>query len=936
MKFTYPLIALLCFSPLFLLAQKGSISGKIIDAKFADALIGASVRLEEGAGGAVTDLDGNFTIGNVPVGKHKITVNYTGYSPKTIDNVEVKNNEVTTVDIALEEPSVGTTITEVVVVATALRSSQSALTILQKNSPVIADGISAETIKRTPDRTTGDVIRRVSGASIQDGRFAVIRGLNDRYNVAMVNGSLLSSTEPDRRAFSFDIFPSALIDNLIVMKTASPDLPGEFAGGTIVINTKDIPEENYLNVSVSAGSNFLSTFKPYSKGTSGSTDWLGIEDGSRALPASMPATRGEYLALSERQQQDVARAFSNTWATTRESSARPNLGTQLIGGLLKKLNDKSSLGATLGMTYNNSYRFQLNNRKDYDAQSQIFEFNDSQYNNSVLWGALANFGYTFNSRNKLVFQNSYTVNTDNNVFQREGQELQDGFDLRSQAIEFTQTNLFSTRFAGEHAIGERKFKLNWGLGYNQTERNVPDQRRFLYRRPTPEPGDEPAPFSIFVPSGGGDPYRMGRVFLNLNEDVYNANLDFAVPFKLFGQGQTLKVGGLFQHKDRDFAGRLLGVVKAQTIVRPGLLQQPIETIFSPENFASDGFVLDDVTQNSDRYDAESDLSAGFAMLQNNFGRFKLTYGLRLENFRQALNSFDETNAPVNINRTTSNLLPSLNATYALNEQQNLRFSASQTVSRPEFRELAPFSFFDFVTQTLITGEPELRNANVYNFDLRYEIFPGMNQVLSVSAFFKHFDNPIEQVVASSGATTRIRTFRNIPSARNYGVEFEVRKNFGFVNEKFENLVAFANLALIRSELDLSNTNSPNPDRPLQGQSPYVANAGIQANFPKWGLNATAVYNVVGDRVFEVGFVGYNDIYERRRNLLDFQLSKKIGKRGEIKLNCQDLLAQDFVFYQDQNKNNKYDATTDAKNPQDNLVQRINAASTVSLSFGYRF
>lgn len=451
------LLLLTTFSclPFFLAAQKGSISGKIIDAKLGEALIGASVRLDEGAGGAVTDLDGNYVISNVSVGSHKITINYSGYSSKTIDPILVKNGELTVVDISLEEPATGTTISEVVIVATAARSSQTALTILQKNSPVIADGISSETIRRTPDRTTGDVIRRVSGASIQDGRFAVIRGLNDRYNVAMVNGSLLSSTEPDRRAFSFDIFPSALIDNLIVMKTASPDLPGEFAGGTIVINTKDIPEENYLNVSVNAGSNFLSTFKPYSRAVQGQTDWLGLDNGSRAMPAAMPTTRGEYLGLTPESQQDIARSFSNNWSTTRVSSARPNLGMQMIGGLLKKINDRSSFGATLGLTYSNGYRFQLNNRKDYDAQSQIFEFNDSQYNNSVLWGALANLGYTFNSRHKLVFQNSFTVNSDNNVFQREGEELQDGFDLRSQAIEFTQTNLLSTRFAGEHALGEQ-------------------------------------------------------------------------------------------------------------------------------------------------------------------------------------------------------------------------------------------------------------------------------------------------------------------------------------------------------------------------------------------------------------------------------------------------------------------------------------------------
>ncbi|MCK6693063.1 MAG: carboxypeptidase-like regulatory domain-containing protein, partial [Thermoanaerobaculia bacterium] len=285
---SYPFLGILLLLPLFLHAQKGSISGKIIDAKLAEGLIGCTVKVDDGAaGGAITDYEGRYMIANIPAGKHTITVTYTGYTDKRIEEVEVKNGEATTVDIALEDAA-NQVIAEVVITANAQRSTMGALTILQKNSAFVADGISAEIIKRTPDRTTSDVIRRVSGASIQDNKFAVIRGLNDRYNIALLNGALLSSTEPDRKAFSFDLFPSAMLDNLVVVKTATPDLPGEFAGGAILVNTKDIPEENYVRVNVGGGYNTVSTFKPYMTAQGGGTDFLGMDDGTRALPAGYP------------------------------------------------------------------------------------------------------------------------------------------------------------------------------------------------------------------------------------------------------------------------------------------------------------------------------------------------------------------------------------------------------------------------------------------------------------------------------------------------------------------------------------------------------------------------------------------------------------------------------------------------------------------------
>lgn len=926
----------LLLSTAFLAAQNGTIAGKIIDAKTSEALTGCSVKLMTGAGGSVSDIDGQFRIGQVIPGRHTILVRYTGYQEKSVEGIVVTAGNVTTVDITLEDPSSGTALQELVIVARSHRESQTALTILQKNSPVIADGISAETIKRTPDRTTGDVLRRVSGAALQDGRFAVIRGLNDRYNTALVNGFMLSSTEPDRRAFSFDIFPSALLDNLLIYKTAAPDLPGEFAGGAIILNTRDIPEKNYLQASVSAGYNTLTTFQPFQKAPGSSTDWTGMDDGTRKLPAAMPATRQEYLALTPENRYDIARTFSNSWTPSAAVQARPNYSAQITGGVLKEMSNAKSLGATFGLTYNNSLRFQEMNRRDFDMGGQLFDFTDKQYNNSILTGLLANIGYNLNRNNKIVFQNTLTVNTDNNLFVRNGLEVTEETELKSQAIEFTKTSLLTSQLTGEHIAGEKHYKVQWGLGLNKVERDAPDQRRFLYRRPVSTPGDE-QPFTIFVPLGGGDPYRMGRTYLNLQENVYNAYLHFSAPFVIFGEKQTFKTGVLYQKKDRLFGGRLLGIIKSQNILAPGLMQQPIETIFDSRHFNTNGFALDDITSNADRYDAQSDLTAGYALLQNTLGDVKLNWGVRYEYFGQRLNSFDVRNQPVNIRLRTPVFLPSLNLTYALTEQQNLRFCASKTVSRPEFRELAPFTFFDFVTQTLILGNPSLKSARVYNADLRYEWYPGENQLLSASVFYKYFRDPIEQIVASSGATTRTRTFSNVANAQNYGIELEARYKLGFIHPALEQLTAFGNLSLIRSRLDLSKANVPNPRRPLQGQSPYVANVGMTLTLPQTGIASTLVYNMVGDRIFEVGFFGYADVYERHRPVLDWQISKSIGRRMEVKLNWQDMLSPDILFYQDNEPDGKFTdkPTENAAVPNDYQIQRIKVGSTISVSVGYR-
>ncbi|MFN8301741.1 MAG: TonB-dependent receptor [Saprospiraceae bacterium] len=924
-------LLLVSFCWLSLNAQNpGSISGKIIDAKLAESLIGVSVKIDDN-GGAVTDLDGHYVVRNVAPGTHKVSVIYPGYATKTVEDIVVKSNEVTVVDIALEEPKIET-IAEVVIVAKAQRESQSALTILQKTSPTIGDGISAESIRRTPDRTTGDVIRRVSGASIQDNKFAVIRGLNDRYNIAMLNGAMLSSTEPDRKAFSFDLFPSAMLDNLVVVKTASADLPGEFAGGAILLNTRDIPEESFIQANVNAGVNNVTTFKPYLSAQGGGTDWLGIDDGTRALSGDFPAAN-DFKAASKTERYRLSQLFPNDWAIEERSSARPNMGFQLSGGYVTDPSKKIQSGTTLAISYSNNNRLQQGKRSDFDTQGQLFDYNDNQFKNNVLWGALFNTAVKINNTQKVGIQATYSTNTDNIVSDRFGNDLEQQRVVRSTAIEYTENHLLTSRLYGEHQLTDKGMRLSWGGGFNRSTRDIPSLRRMFYFKNFEDTLDVNIPYQAYVPFGSADPYRSGRFYSTLSENTINGNVDLSIPFAIAGEKQILKVGGLYQKRDRDFSARVMGFVLGNFLQFDySLLSLPQDSIFTPDHIGDKGFIMDEITNPSDSYSGVSNLGAGYVMFDNKIAdKLRITWGLRTESFQQKISAAQYSGTPVEKDTTVTSFLPSFNITYSLDDKQQLRLSGSKTVTRPEFRELAPFSFYDFYLNANVIGNPTLTPGTIYNADVRYEIYPGQNQLFSVSLFYKRFNNPIEFTFSAQGGGTRTFTFQNVQSAQNYGIEVELRKNFDFLGGTWENLLFFSNAAFIRSDIDLSEGVSYfDSTRALQGQSPYIVNAGLSYNMPNWGLSTTLVYNVVGDRIAQVGTVGYADIYERHRNLLDFQIGKRLWQRGEIKLTWSDILQQDFLYYQDNNASHKYEET------EDNVMQRLNLGSSINLSLGWRF
>lgn len=581
-------------------------------------------------------------------------------------------------------------------------------------------------------------------------------------------------------------------------------------------------------------------------------------------------------------------------------------------------------------------------------------FRDESYNRSVTWGTLLNFSLKIGERNKLSFKNTYNVTSDNNTVLREGYRYDQGDSIISRQFDFVSNQLLSSQLKGEHVFGEKKIKLVWGGGYSKTVRDQPDLKRTLYSKNLQDPEDSTYTMPVTF---NADLNVAGRFFSRLEEDASSAYADLAIPFRLFNQNHSFKFGTYQTYKYRTFAARVLGyAVARQQQFDYELLDLPINTIFAHQNIDSSGFVISDITNKSDAYDANSYLGSYFAMLDNSISKkLRVVWGLRVENFEQRLNSYSFSSQRVKVDTSYIDFLPSANFIYALNDKMNLRVAASRSVSRPEFREIAPFAFYDFNLFALVAGNPILKRTQITNLDLKYEYFFGKGQMVSLSLFSKYFTNPIEQYVnpgTVSGSSLQY-TWINSNKATNYGVEFVFRKNFDFlakaVNaEWLENLVFFTNLAYIKSEVEIPfNAGKEVFLRPLQGQSPYIINFGLQFNEPKSETSFAILFNQIGRRIAYVGIPDYNilDVYENPRPLLDAQISKRVVKNGVVRLNFSDLLNKTLYFYQDQDGDKKFtkgeykdNANGDPQKPVngDTIFMSTKPGTNMSINFIYTF
>lgn len=928
--------------------QQGAIAGKITDAVNGETLIGATVVIKGTTTGAQTDLDGQYKISSLNPGVYDLVVTYVSYTTKTIPAVRVTEGKTTSLDIVMETAAQETK--EVNVTAQANRQSSITLMSTIRNTPAMTVGISAETIRRTPDKNVGESLKRVSGVTIQDNKFIVIRGLNDRYNATMMNNLPVSSWEPDRKSVSFDVFPSNFVDNLLIAKTATPDLPAEFAGGVVQVNTRDIPDENSFAVQIGTGLNTQTTGKSFSYTNSGNMKWLGSDNGTREIPAGLPTTAA-YQSLNSYSPiaLDYGRSFSNNWAIEKGASAPMNRNLQL--SLTRNFNvaGKQS-GLLAAFSYNRSLRQDLDTpRRDYvNANDSIPEFTyiDERFTDNLLMGGLLNYGIRFNENSHLYIKNTFTKMMDDQTILREGFNRTLGTNIKANTSQYTETAFIMSQVGGEHKVNA--IKLNWVAGYAYTNRDVPDLRRMQYTlgENTMTTAENDSAYIAYVPIGSASNTFAGRFYSKLFEQNINGRVDATVPLTA-DYKNTVKVGVMKQYRSRTFDARVLGykILDPTSFYtnNPDLLYQDQGTLFDQQNIGINGFGIDEITNPSDAYTASSDVNAAYIMAdQSLLKKLRLIYGIRVENFRQQLTSKSYNGKDITFDNQETKIYPSLNLVYSLTEKQAVRFAYGRTTARPEFRELAPFAFYDFSESGTVRGNDKLQNTFIDNIDLKYEIYPSNNQYFAVTAFYKNFSNPIEPLVntASSGGN-RDYDFRNEDQAQNYGLEFDWRLGFGLLskNKIMERFAIFGNAAYVSSvisvTLDDGSVDSLTYERPLWGQSPYTINVGLTYQDNERGLGFTLAYNKAGDRIDRVGVkYGYIDRWEKIRPLLDFQVSKRIAKNGEVRFTVANILDRNSIIYQDMNEDNKlfknYDEGTDR------IIRNNRRGTDYSISFNWRF
>ena len=894
------------------IAQSGKIAGRVFNEKN-EPLSGISIKITGHAGGATTDIEGRYALTLAVGKKYELDFSGVGYANKLVGDVEVSKGQLLNLDIILQVKS--REMDNVVVTATrssARKESVASLIQFQKNTNTVASVISAESIRRSPDKNTGEVLKRTPGASIQEGRFIIVRGLADRYNQAMLNGILLTSTEPDRKTFSFDLIPAPMIDNIIINKAFVPEYPGEWAGGLIQVNTKDIPSQGFFNVQVGTGFNSQTIGKDFYKdGQGGKTDWLGIDDGTRALPSSSYAKKSAFDLSTPAEKSAIGQQLRNSWAPV-SSTAPLNISFQANGGFNTKIYGKT-VGGTFGFLYNKSSRYQklLNRRNNFGAATPTIEssYDDDKYLQEITIGALGSLSIQINPKNRISLKSIINVNNPNSVTQRKGYDVGRDEELKGTEFTFKQNTFFTSQITGEHNI-TTPLKLKWYGAFNILDGYIPDQRRILYSKDLSSNDPYKNVISRTLSQQNGS-----RIYQNLSDYIYTGGGDLTYNFNLFEEKQAVKAGYMLQVKDRLYDGQFFAIFLAGNDENLKLLAP--DKIFAPQNFGNgendNKLGFDAIKNRNNRYLANTIMNAGFIQFDNQFSSaFRVVWGLRVENYDQLIGTVKKWDDRFSHSEVTD-FLPGINATYKINAKKNLRISASQTVIRPELRELARLNIYDFELNASVQGNPDLKRTKVTNADLRYEIYPRAGEVITAGVFFKYFKNPIEQLLDEQSGGASTFSYVNAESATTYGIELEMRKKLDFANT-LKNFTFQVNASYIDSRV---KSTSFKLDRAMQGQSPYVLNVGLMYDLERAGLNATLLFNQIGRRIYVIGTSsiavgGAPDVYEASRPLLDFQVAKKIlKKKAEIRLSVADILNRTQNFYQNANDNKNYEKNIDA-------------------------
>ncbi len=796
--------------------------------------------------------------------------------------------------------------------------------VLQDRRAAVAlqDAISSEQISKTTASDAAAVVSKISGASIVEGKFVVVRGLSDRYNTTTLNGADIPTADPYRKAAQLDLIPTAMIDRIIVNKTFTPDQPGGFAGGAVNVVTKSFPAKPFASVSFGAEYNTQSSLNEnFLSYHGGATDWLGIDDGTRALPsaletASLPGPPG--LAprnqtpekAAERQAQanrlaQLTQSFQSTQFAAKETTSPLNQNFSMSLGDTALFLERP-FGIFASLSYKREFNFYGDgiSARYNNAQKLTKIWNDARGNDTVNWAGAVNLAYQLHPNHELGFSFLYNQNSEDIARRRVGTDFTTGSpelvsDLNT--LQFIERQLHTFHLKGKHEVPELlDLQIDWLAALSNTSQDEPDLRYFNYYH---LPDGSAFTFDNSLP----EPRRPTRYFRALEEDNFNTKLDGAIPFWSFNDERgEIKAGAFYSRSERVYGERTFtygsqtgdsgfsNPLDPNTYLNSTNLNYTTTTGMRGTNYTFPRYLSSELGNST--YAGKQEIQAAYLMTTLPFNsRLRAVGGARVESTDLSVASTSGALASTNSELRQTDLLPALSLIGDLTSNLTLRVSYSQTITRPTYREIAAVRSYDLPTDTLLDGNPNLQITAIKNYDARLEWFPNLGEVFAVSIFYKDLKRPIEKYSVNQEST--ILTYINRDAAKLYGVELEARKSLGFLDPLLSYFSAGANLSLIESEVkltaaELNNKRPLHPNthksRTLYDQSPYIFNGDFNYDNPHLGTSASLTLTLAGPRIFFVNPSG-PDIYEHPPTTLDFTLSQRLGRNLRMKFSAKNLL-----------------------------------------------
>ena len=887
-----PLLVFILLGCLSAQTQTGTVSGFVLDGQTGRPISAVSVEVNGStAKSMVTDADGRFTVALSP-GTYQFRFTSPNYTQVTLSDVAVKAGEDTEASTVMSNKSFVTKI-DVVESATAVGATAEALLQERKLSSVVSDSLGREELASGTSSDAASALQKVTGVSVVGEGFVYVRGLGERYSSTQLNGAMIPTTEPEKRVVPLDLFPAGLIENIKIAKTYSPDMPAEFSGGLVQMQTIEFPTQKLFNFSYKTGFNTATTFDRFLTYPGSSGDFFGFGAGSRGIPSVIPRDRRLFAGQFTRDElQTFGRAFSDNWEPTPVGSARPNFDWSAVGG-----GTFGRFGIVGALSFNNKLQLQSELqrylRQGAGAPIIFTEYPDfREFAETARLGAVMNVAIRLTPSNKLIFRNTLTHDAEKTAREFAGYDGGVDENVQAQRLRYIERMLYSTGVEGDHTVAAAHNSVfHWQLTFSQSSRNEPDLREVI-RGILP---DGTTRFAALSSSGL-------RFFDDLHDRIYEPQADWSVPFFKGSISGLFKAGVRVTVRRRDFeARRFLFAPQQLTTLN---LSAPSNQMFAPDNIRPSGFQITEFTRATDTYNASMNIYAGYAMVDLSLGpRLRLEGGLRIEDADQTVVTYDNrvpNASPVTAGLQNRDPAPAINAIYALSGKQNLRGSYSRTVSRPDFRELSPFDFTNVLGGFVTAGNPDLKRATIDNLDLRWEWFPGGNQLVAASVFAKRFTNPIEMTIVPSNDLRE--TFVNAKSARNVGFELEFRRSLALISNRLREVAFSSNFTFVDSSIEIQPEDATiitSQSRPLLGQSRYIANASLQWQRPSWHSNGKIFANYVSRRVSDVGTFSLPDIYQEGNTSLDVVYQYTLGEKAKwaLRFEGENLLNNEYRWTQ---------------------------------------